>query len=103
MILALLFHSFLITCVEVIVVINIVKPFLKGDVMSILEITQGGWGADFATRFGGTKVQQIRFPGFLFCLFVFFIHREQQSNQQCHSLSLSGKPMRCATLTLRQT
>ena len=68
MILALLFHSFLLTCVEVIVVIDIVKPFLKGDVTSILEIMQGGWGADFATRFGGTKVND-----FVFLVFFFFV------------------------------
>ena len=71
MILALLFHSFFLTFVEVIVVINIVKPFLKGDVTSIVEIMQGGWGADFATRFGGTKVQRLRFPGFLFVSLYF--------------------------------
>ena len=72
MILALLFHSFLLTFVEVIVVINIVKPFLKGDVTSIVEIMQGGWGADFATRFGGTKVQQlfVSFLAFLYLLFT---------------------------------
>ena len=69
MILALLFHSFLITCVEVIVVINIVKPFLKGDGTSIFEIMQGGWGADFATRFGGTKVQQLFAFFLLVCIF----------------------------------
>ena len=71
MILALLFHSFFLTFVEVIVVINIVKPFIKGDVTSILEIMQGGWGADFATRFGGTKVNDFVFLVFFLLVCIF--------------------------------
>ena len=31
------------------------SPFLR-DLFASFEILQAGWGADFATRFGGTKV-----------------------------------------------
>ena len=92
MILALLFHSFLLTCVEVIVVIDIVKPFLKGDVTSILEIMQGGWGADFATRFGGTKVNDFVF--LVLFLFVCNCHPHQGAT------SVSAVPF---TITVGET
>ena len=74
MILALLFHSFLLTCVEVIVVINIVKPFLKGMLRLFLKLCREDGGPTLPQDLVEPRSNDFVF--LVFFLFVCIFHRQ---------------------------